>query len=89
MNAIPKYSAEDTVFNTVNHAGERVAIPVPKGINLMLNTPALHYNRASLFLNIRSCFVFIPLLPTARYWKDPEEFNPDRFFISTGKPGQD
>ncbi|KAK7457059.1 hypothetical protein VKT23_010361 [Stygiomarasmius scandens] len=59
VNAIPKYSAEDTVFNTVNHAGERVAIPVPKGTNLMLNTPALHYN--------------------PRYWKDPEEFNPDRF----------
>ncbi|KAK7457058.1 hypothetical protein VKT23_010360 [Stygiomarasmius scandens] len=59
VNAIPKYSAEDTVFNTINHAGEHVAIPVPKGTAMMLNTSALHYN--------------------PRYWKDPEEFNPDRF----------
>ncbi|KAF5350345.1 hypothetical protein D9758_012816 [Tetrapyrgos nigripes] len=59
VTGIPKYSAEDTVFNTVNHTGQPVSIPIPKDTKLIINTVGLHYN--------------------PRYWKDAEEFKPDRF----------
>ncbi|THV03109.1 cytochrome P450 [Dendrothele bispora CBS 962.96] len=59
VNVIPKTSAEDTVFHTVNHSGERVSVPIPKGTSIVINTPGLHNN--------------------PRYWKDPEEFRPERF----------
>ncbi|KAF5322602.1 hypothetical protein D9619_001346 [Psilocybe cf. subviscida] len=41
---IPKISAEDTSITTQNAKGESVTIPVPKGIDITINTPALHYN---------------------------------------------
>ncbi|THU83303.1 cytochrome P450 [Dendrothele bispora CBS 962.96] len=59
VNVIPKTSAEDTVFHTINHSGERVSVPIPKGTSIVINTPGLHNN--------------------PRYWKDPQDFRPERF----------
>lgn len=46
---IPKYSAEDTVLTAANASGERVPVPVPKGMEVYIHTPGLHYNRMSSF----------------------------------------
>jgi cytochrome P450 len=45
VTGIPKKSAEDTVLVTSNAAGEKKHIPVPKGTNIVISTPGLHYNR--------------------------------------------
>jgi hypothetical protein len=74
---IPKQSEEDTTLLTSNIKGDKLVIPVPKGTHLVISTPGLHYNR-KLLNNSK-----VPLLKsyttTARYWKDPHEFNPSRF----------
>ncbi|KAH8110025.1 614/534 cytochrome P450 [Phellopilus nigrolimitatus] len=44
VTTIPKKSAEDTTLVTTNAAGERFIVPVPKGANVTLHTPGLHYN---------------------------------------------
>ncbi|KDQ58619.1 hypothetical protein JAAARDRAFT_176655 [Jaapia argillacea MUCL 33604] len=44
VSGVPKYSAEDTVLTVSNAAGEKKTIPVPQGTELVINTPALHYN---------------------------------------------
>ncbi|KAJ3484828.1 hypothetical protein NLI96_g5371 [Meripilus lineatus] len=44
VNGIPKFSAEDTVLPMTNSSGEKVFVPVPKGSNITLHTPGLHYN---------------------------------------------
>ncbi|KAF9075519.1 cytochrome P450 [Rhodocollybia butyracea] len=44
VNAIPKYSAEDTTLTISNAAGEKRTLPVPKGSVLVLNAVGLHYN---------------------------------------------
>ncbi|KAF5321118.1 hypothetical protein D9619_001344 [Psilocybe cf. subviscida] len=41
---IPKVAAEDTSITTQNVKGESVTIPVPKGTDITLDTPALHYS---------------------------------------------
>ncbi|KAH9941623.1 cytochrome P450 [Epithele typhae] len=41
---IPKQSAEDTTFTTTNAAGEKIAIPVPRGSYITLCAPSLHHN---------------------------------------------
>ena len=43
--AIPKYAAEDTVLQTRTTSGEPVQIPIPKGTQIAMHTPGLHYNR--------------------------------------------
>lgn len=47
VTGIPKRSAEDTVLVASNAAGEKTTIPVPKGTNLVIDAPGLHYNRMS------------------------------------------
>ncbi|TFK49124.1 cytochrome P450 [Heliocybe sulcata] len=42
--AIPKQSAEDTTLTVSNAYGEKTVIPVPAGTDLVIATPALHYN---------------------------------------------
>ncbi|KAJ3484838.1 hypothetical protein NLI96_g5368 [Meripilus lineatus] len=44
ITGIPKYSAEDTVLPMTTPSGEKVFVPVPKGSNITLHTPGLHYN---------------------------------------------
>jgi cytochrome P450 len=46
VNIMPKYSAEDTVLTASNAQGDKQIIPVPKGSNVLVHTPGLHYNRA-------------------------------------------
>ncbi|KAF5351015.1 hypothetical protein D9756_008377 [Leucocoprinus leucothites] len=41
---IPKRSAEDTTFSTMNTRGETVVVPIPKGTDVHINVPGLHYN---------------------------------------------
>jgi hypothetical protein len=59
---VPKFSAEDTVFVTSNPSGEKLSVPVPRGTNIVLDTPGLHYNRAlsswslSVFLGTHTYF---------------------------------
>ena len=48
--AIPKRAAEDTLVRTTNASGEEVTVHIPKGSDILLDTPGLHYNRASLQL---------------------------------------
>lgn len=43
--AVPKYAAEDSTLMTRNAAGEKVAVPVPRGSSLSLHVCGLHYNR--------------------------------------------
>ena len=45
MAAIPKFAAEDTSLVTGNMHGEKTTVPVPKGTELIIDTPGIHYNR--------------------------------------------
>ena len=45
---IPKLSAEDTSVMVTSVTGERAQLPLPKGTRIVINTPALHRNRAPL-----------------------------------------
>lgn len=47
MPDIPKRSATDTTLTTVNAAGERASVSIPKGADVTLHTAGLHYNRGS------------------------------------------
>ena len=42
---IPKISEEDTTLTFGNANGEKRTTPVPKGSRILIDTPALHYNR--------------------------------------------
>ncbi|GBE81403.1 hypothetical protein SCP_0311320 [Sparassis crispa] len=42
--SIPKHCVEDTTLLTRNAAGEAVLVPIPKGTNIVIHTPGLHYN---------------------------------------------
>ena len=42
---VPKVSAEDTTLVTTDHAGNKVIVPVPQGIELILHICGVHYNR--------------------------------------------
>ncbi|RDB24803.1 hypothetical protein Hypma_007792 [Hypsizygus marmoreus] len=44
VTGIPKESAEDTTLTTTNADGEKTVVPVPKGANIMIDVPGLHYN---------------------------------------------
>ena len=74
---IPKESAEDTTLTASNIHGHKTTIPVPKGTNITINVPGLHYNRLTCFYTpvTQPWQGYIP----ARYWSDPECFKPSRF----------
>jgi hypothetical protein len=76
VNGVPKYSAEDTTLTISNEAGETRTVPVPAGTGLLINVPALHYNRK---LPCFDCSAYQISHRLARYWKDPYTFNPARF----------
>jgi hypothetical protein len=42
---IPKLSEEDTTLTVGNAAGEKLTIPVLKGVRISIDAPGLHYNR--------------------------------------------
>jgi len=44
VNAIPKYSAEDTTLVTKNENNEAITIPIPKDSGIIIDTVGLHYN---------------------------------------------
>ncbi|KAF9528987.1 cytochrome P450 [Crepidotus variabilis] len=44
VGLVPKIAAEDTTLTTLNSMDERVTVPIPKGCNITLQVPALHYN---------------------------------------------
>lgn len=77
---VPKLSAEDTTLTTINAAGEKVTVPVPKGTQVNVFLIAMHFDRKPLTLLVCSYdvaeegFGFV-----AKYWKDPYRFNPSRF----------
>ena len=50
VTGIPKMAAEDTSITASNANGESVMIPIPKGTDITLNAPGLHYNRPFWFL---------------------------------------
>ena len=45
---IPKVAAEDTSLVTSNIHGEKTTVPVPKGTEIVIVTPGVHYNRTYL-----------------------------------------
>lgn len=48
VTGIPKMAAEDTSITAGNANGSSAVIPVPKGTDITLNVPGLHYNRSFL-----------------------------------------
>jgi cytochrome P450 len=74
---IPKRASEDTVVRTTNANGEQVAVHIPKGSNIVFDTPGLHYNRA--FSLHRATTLYLTRHLAAKYWDDPHSFNPSRF----------
>lgn len=90
MSGIPKFAAEDTSLVTGNIHGEKTTVPVPKGTDIIIDTPGVHYNRTYLVVFIimmPSLFFFLFFLLqnktlSARYWKDPHTFNPSRFLTA-------
>ena len=73
---IPKVSAFDTTLHTKNKNGETVVIPCPKGTQIKLSAIALHLSRKleQQWNKNETEGRF-----TAKYWHDPNAFNPDRF----------
>lgn len=51
-SAVPKVASEDSVLYTLNAAGEKIPVPVPKGSDIMFHIPGLHHNRKWLFVCI-------------------------------------
>jgi len=73
---IPKIADKDTTLTVTNAQGKTKVIPVPKGTDVAIVTPALHYNR-ELWLNL--CWSNCQIKTSARYWEDPHAFKPQRF----------
>ena len=46
---IPKLSEEDTTLTVGNAAGEKLTIPVQKGVRITIDAPGLHYNRERIY----------------------------------------
>ena len=46
---IPKLSEEDTTLIVGNAAGEKLTIPVLKGVRISIDAAGLHYNRRRIF----------------------------------------
>jgi hypothetical protein len=42
-------SEEDTTLTVGNAAGEKLTIPVLKGVRISIDTPGLHYNRKRIY----------------------------------------
>ena len=87
VSGIPKFAAEDTSLVTGNIHGEKTTVPVPKGTDIVIDTPGIHYNRTYLvaFINVKLIFLLFSLQNktlSARYWKDPHTFNPSRFLAA-------
>ena len=73
--SVPKIAAEDTRLTVNNADGGKTTFPVPAGSHVHFHFPGLHYNCTSgVFLSQDWS-----LSPTARYWKDPHKFRPERF----------
>ena len=47
---IPKVCEEDTTLTVGNAAGEKLTIPVQKGVRITIDTPGLHYNRRRTYV---------------------------------------
>lgn len=45
VTAIPKEAAEDTSIVVGNMNGESITVPIPKGADITISAPGLHYNR--------------------------------------------
>ena len=75
--AIPKESAEDTTLTASNIHGHKITIPISKGTDININVPGLHYNRLTCFYTPLTLFWRGYI--SARYWSDPESFQPSRF----------
>lgn len=74
--SIPKQAAEDTTLTVGTADGGKTTFPVPAGTEVNLHVPGLHYNRA--LSGLASHGPDLTKL-TARYWKDPHVFKPERF----------
>ena len=88
MTGFPKVAAEDTSLVTSNIRGEKKAVPILKGSVIFINTIGTHYNRTYLvfFLLMSGSYTNYEIkcssnqnTISARYWDDPEAFNPSRF----------
>lgn len=77
VNVIPKYSAVDTILSTQNRDGLKRLIPIPRNTRLLIHTTGLHFNRTHRHTD--STEFLLMLCDLARYWKDPDIFNPMRF----------
>ena len=53
---IPKLSEEDTALTVGNAAGEKLTVPVLKGVRIVIDTPGLHYNRERIYL-VEKCLL--------------------------------
>ena len=85
MAGIPKITTEDTRLVTSNIHGEKTTVPIPKGTDVVIDTPGVHYNRtySGGFLLMPGSFFFSQNKTlSARYWKDPHTFNPSRFLAT-------
>ena len=79
MTTFPKYNAEDTSLTISNSADEKRILPLPGGTHITINVVGLHYNRMRPTGSIFVSDVRLLTAPAARYWKDPDEFQPGRF----------
>ena len=50
VTSIPKIPIEDTSLVTSNIRGEKRTIPIPKGVDVIISVPGLHYNRKVAYL---------------------------------------
>ena len=89
MPGIPKAAAEDTSLVTSNIHGEKTTVPVPKGTDIVIDTPGIHYNRTYMVVfispDVQLIFFFLSQKNktlSARYWKDPHTFIPSRFLAA-------
>ena len=52
---IPKLSEEDTTLMVGNAASEKHTIPIPKGVQITIDAPGLHYNHERIHL-VGNCY---------------------------------
>ena len=58
---IPKKSAEDTTLHVTDSSGQKKTVFVPKGADITLHTPGLHYNRMFLLLSFFIAIISVPI----------------------------